>query len=375
MIKFVYDTPVTSEDICNLTKDRQKLNDAVTRGERVVLYGRRNTGKTSLLMHSVMPAFVAKNPQGFAIYADLLGVKSLNDISRRLRKAYEFTAKKSAPLMSALQSAANLVKGIRPTLTFGDFGSPEFSLSFDTDSGEDEIDLLFRFFAKIAESRPLLLIIDEFQDIALIEQAEALIRSALQMLPSTVPVVLSGSKKHIMSKIFGRPKAPLAGWGYDLQISSIPAEEYWPYAQERLEPHGFKISLETTKYLLDLVSEIPEAANIICHTISKNDSKGEITKKIISETFDQVADERRGRYEEQLLRYSREEQLLLIALARYQPITAPQSKDFLKRIPSLSSSGVRKLLSRFEDEAIVYREKEGVVLADPIMRRYLTLFH
>jgi hypothetical protein len=55
MINFVYDTPVTSEDICNLTKDRQKLNDAVTRGERVVLYGRRNTGKTSLIMHSVMP--------------------------------------------------------------------------------------------------------------------------------------------------------------------------------------------------------------------------------------------------------------------------------------------------------------------------------
>ena len=120
---------------------------------------------------------------------------------------------------------------------------------------------------------------------------------------------------------------------------------------------------------------VPEPANIICSAILKGSPQTEITERLISETLDKVAQDRRGRYEEQLLRYSHDEQLLLITIARYQPVAEPQSKDFLRKVSKLSSSGVRKLIGRFENEAVIYREKEGVVIADPIMRRYLTLYH
>lgn len=375
MKDFVYDTPVGGENLCNLASDRLKLNDSVDRGEHVVLYGRRNTGKTSLLLHSVIPTFQNKNPKGMAMYSDLMGVQTTQDISRRLRKAFEDATKKSAPLLAAMQKVGAFVKGVRPTFSFDTYGNPEFSLQIDNESGEVDLEDLFQLFAKTAESRSLLLVIDEFQDVALVPQAEALLRAGLQKLPAKVPVIISGSKKHLMSKIFGRPKAPLAGWGYDFQISNIPAEEYWPYVQERLMMSGCKISLATTRFLLELVSMVPEPANIICSAILKGSPQTEITERLISETLDKVAQDRRGRYEEQLLRYSHDEQLLLITIARYQPVAEPQSKDFLRKVSKLSSSGVRKLIGRFENEAVIYREKEGVVIADPIMRRYLTLYH
>ena len=49
MTEFQYDTFLKPENICNLTRERIFLEKAKSVYEKVVIYGRRNSGKTSLV--------------------------------------------------------------------------------------------------------------------------------------------------------------------------------------------------------------------------------------------------------------------------------------------------------------------------------------
>ncbi len=70
-----------------------------------------------------------------------------------------------------------------------------------------QLDLIY------ASNIPIFLVLDEFQDIALIDEAEALFRNGLEHIHSQIPVVISGSKQHLLNHIFARPKAPFFNWG------------------------------------------------------------------------------------------------------------------------------------------------------------------
>jgi hypothetical protein len=63
---------------------------------------------------------------------------------------------------------------------------------------------------------PILLILDEFQDIAGIKEAEALFRNSLQNLNFKIPIVILESKQHLLTKIFARPTALFFNWGTHL---------------------------------------------------------------------------------------------------------------------------------------------------------------
>lgn len=77
-----------------------------------------------------------------------------------------------------------------------------------------------------ASRAPLLLVLDEFQDVVDVPTAEAVFRGSLQTFPHQAPMVTMGSKKHLLTKMFARPKAPFHNWGEDLEIKPIPYGEY-----------------------------------------------------------------------------------------------------------------------------------------------------
>ena len=91
----------------------------------------------------------------------------------------------------------------------------------------------------IAPQMPVLIVLDEFQDIAFIPEAQGLFRQVLQELKE-IPVVFLGSKKHILSDLFAKPRAPLANTGEDLEFLPIPYNEYHSYILERFKPKKIK---------------------------------------------------------------------------------------------------------------------------------------
>ena len=60
--KFKFDELLNTDEICNLKSEADFLRKAVSRNEKVVVYGRRNMGKTSLLKNVIAEEFAAKHP-------------------------------------------------------------------------------------------------------------------------------------------------------------------------------------------------------------------------------------------------------------------------------------------------------------------------
>lgn len=375
MKKFLFDIVLDKENICNLQGDRRFLSERVSQGKRIVFYGRRNTGKTSLVKSILIPQFYSSNKKGLVVFADFMGVKSIEQINSRLKFGLEKALNVAQPTKGFLKNLATAIKGVRPTFTLDPVtGSPIFSLGLVDDQKDIDLKSLFEQISFYHKKKKALIIMDEFQDISFVPEAEGIIRNILQNLPGDLPVLILGSKKHLLAKIFSSPDSPLAGWGIYREISTISTKDYHKYIEERFEPYGLKIDLGLTRFIQDQVQNIPESINILCEQILRNyaSKKTKVTEKMVFQSLRKIAEERSGFYEERLLRYTEKERRFFTVMAKLEPVTAPNSKLFLQKT-NLSPGGNRPILQRLEAEAAIYRASCGYVLSDPLLAYYLRM--
>jgi AAA+ ATPase superfamily predicted ATPase len=53
MKRFIFDSILDEENICNLENEKHKIMKGVDSGLKLLVYGKRNTGKTSLIKNVV----------------------------------------------------------------------------------------------------------------------------------------------------------------------------------------------------------------------------------------------------------------------------------------------------------------------------------
>jgi hypothetical protein len=347
----------------------------VDNGLKLLVYGKRNMGKTSLVKNVIAKSWLRRQPSGFFMYVDLMGVKQLSQISERMTIAFSEAYNACFKMKSVFNNVLKIIRGIKPLIELDEKGNPK--LSFGIVEGEKIrpfIDILKQLDLIYASNIPILLVLDEFQDIALIDEAEALFRLGLEHIDSRIPVVILGSKQHLLNRIFARPKAPFFNWGTHVYFEAINYNEYWKYMDERFKQEGFRISFENAVYLQDKMSRMPEAINRLCFALLFHDiAKGEITKEDIDLGLSKVISDRRNEPEIYLSGFTASEQKVIINLAKMEPVLHPQGKDFVKNI-NLTAPGVRKIMMKLEDDAVVYKEDTGYILADPLLKQHILGF-
>jgi hypothetical protein len=143
---------------------------------------------------------------------------------------------------------------------------------------------------------------------------------------------------------------------------------------ERFKPEGFRISFENAVYLQDKMSRMPEAINRLCFALIFYDiARGEITKEDIDTGLSKVTSDRRNEPEIYLSGFTTAEQKVIVNLAKKEPVLHPQGKEFINRI-NLTAPGVRKIMMKLEDDAVVYKEDVGYILADPLLKQHILRF-
>ena len=375
MKRFIFDSILDEENICNLKNEKQEIMRGVDNGLKLLVYGKRNMGKTSLVKNVIAKSWLRSQPSGFFMYVDLLGVKQLSQISERMTIAFTEAYNASFKMKSVFNNMLKIIRGIKPSIELDEKGYPK--LSFGIEAGEKIrpfTDILKQLDLMYATNVPVLLVLDEFQDIAMIDEAEALFRNALEHMDSQIPVVILGSKQHLLNRIFARPKAPFFNWGTHVYFDAIDYHEYWQYMDERFKQEGLRISFENAVYLQDKMSRMPEAINRLCFDLSFHDiAQGEITKEDIDAGLSKVVSARRNEPEIYLSGFTASEQKVIINIANLEPVLHPQGKDFIKGI-NLTAPGVRKIMIKLEDEAVVYKENTGYILADPLLKQHILEF-
>lgn len=371
MKEFIYDTLLSEEDLCNLTREKKLLLDGITQKKKMIVYGVRNCGKTSLIKNVVIPHFQKKHKEAFVLFVDFMDVKTLESLRARVQQGFEKAFVKCFPGKSFLQRVKDFLSGLRPSVELDPAtGLPTLTLSAQQKETPLSLADIFDVIRKnIAPQMPVLIVLDEFQDIAFIPEAQGLFRQVIQELKD-IPVVFLGSKKHILSDLFAKPRAPLANTGEDLEFSPIPYEEYHEYILERFKPKKIKLSLELATKLQDLLNRIPEPINIVCAHIQEHFEACTLTQTDIQKTFNNVVEARSSRYQEYLSHFSEKEEELMIALAKHGFVLQPNSAQFLNGL-KISQRSVGVMIKKFLDKSIVEKTPLGYRLSDPLLTHFL----
>ena len=373
MKRFIFDRLVDSENICNLVREQDVLRRLVQRGAKVVVYAPRNYGKTSVIKNVIIEEFRQRHKRCFVFFADLLSVRSLESLTVRLRTAFEHSFAESFPVRNILESAKHFLAALRPELSIDSLtGSPSLSLRISDDPAGQTILSIFRHVRGIVGELPGLIVLDEFQDLAHIDEAPGIFRSSFEEIASA-PIIVLGSKRHLLAPLFAKPEAPLNGWGTDLEFSPIPYDEFHTYLQERFQQNGLIISYENAKYLQNLMQRVPEAVNRLGQQIMDVYTDREIGRDVVAASLIRLLENRESRYETYLEQFSSTEGKVLIALAKETVVAHPQSKKFLSST-SLSARAVGQIINRLMDRGVAEKIDQGYRLSDPLLAAYLRYY-
>ena len=374
MLEFTFDRLIDRENICDLEAQRKLLEKLINQKQNIVLYAQRNYGKTSLIKNVIIDDFRKTHKKSFVFFVDLMGVKDLDSITVRLKHALEHSIKESFPIKSLAASIKEFFTNLKTTISFdAATGIPSIAIEpASLHRKKITIEDIFQSIGKIGKKIPTLIVLDEFQDVSLVSEAEGLFRNAFQQIKST-PIIILGSKKHLLKNIFALPKSPLANFGKDVTIEEIDYEKYHDYINERFRLKKLKINKDDSKYLQDLMQRQPEAMNLLCHEIYQDHARKKIDQEIILKTVQQILDQRGKRFEIMLSHFSASEEKVIIGIAKAQSIFKPQSKDFTSTV-GLTARTVKINIDKLMDQGMIDEDGGEYYVCDPLLSLYLQKF-
>jgi hypothetical protein len=376
---FYTDTILEKEDVCNLFSERTRLAQGLTKGQKLLVFGRRNSGKTSVVKNIVGKDWVAERKNGVFVYLDFFGVQSLDQVLSRMYSGLAVSLKRSFPIQQTLLSALDIIKILRPTLKIDESGSPSIALDLSPGSAGGFENFFVALTQLHLKKHPVCLVFDEFQDIHKIPEAEGLLRDYLQNLPAELPVVLMGSKKHILAQMFSSPKRAFFNWGDHIEFGQIPYEEYTAYINARLRKHKLDMPPQISENLQNSVNRDPEAINRICQELVSTFEGAKLKTRSITDNDVESAlavllEKRQSSMEEYLRHFTPAEERVLVAFAKQNGrVSLPTGKDFLAK-SGLTSGGMKKILDRFVDDAVLYHEVHEFIVSDVFVWRHLKAF-
>lgn len=373
MKQFVFDRLVDADNICNLRREQRALSAAVRHGHRVVVYGPRNYGKTSVVRNVTIEEFRRTRKRHFVLFADLMGVRSMQSLTRRLSTGLQRSFAASFPAKGFLESVGRFLAALRPEISLDpQTGNPSLSLHARGREPGPGSEALWEHIARIAEEVDSLVVLDEFQDVALVPEAPAQLRACLEAL-GPVPVLLLGSKRHMLTDLFAAPGAPLSEWGTELEFKSIPYDEYHAYLEERFSPRRLTISPAVAARLQDDMQRVPEAINRLGAQLLESHEEAEIDYPKVQAALVKLLENREGRYASYLAAFSGTDESVLTEIARRGRVEHPQSKSFLAGV-RLSSRTVALSVKRLCDRGVIERLADHYRVADPLLAAYLRRF-
>lgn len=367
---FKFGQLISKEDICDRKEEVAFLQKICSARGRAVVYGRRRFGKTSIVKNVVIVGILSKNKKSLAIYADLFQLDSIEDMALRLKTALEQALSERAKLKSFIASVQNYLKHFRVEISADPLsGMPSLHLSGQHVNDEKSLSDVFSAIKGLSKEYDVLLALDEFQDIRNVHGLEGKLRAEIQSLDNT-PVILLGSKRHILRDIFHHESNPFYGFGTDVEIKEIARVHWLPYMRERFEPCDLKINEEGANEICNLMKDVPNAIQELCQWIALSGQTGALTVELIHKNLLDLITNKSGRYIEKLASFSAKEKKVLLAVAHSEPVSSVTSTKFLKQT-DVSATATRATVTRLEDQGVLDLAEVGYTITDPIFRMFL----
>ncbi|MFC1596044.1 ATP-binding protein [Candidatus Margulisiibacteriota bacterium] len=371
MKKFIFGKLVDEENICNLEKEKELISKHINAGNNVVIYGPRNSGKTSLVKNIIIRDFKLKHPKNFVYFVDLFNANDSSSMNFRLKAALEHSLAQ-IPLKKWTNDIQGFISGLRPEFSLDPVtGSANISLKSIDYKDSQSIYEIFNILSKIAATRKLLLVFDEFQDIAGLKAEQGIIRGILQEINASV--VIMGSKSHLLKEIFSSPREPFYQWGVSIEFKPIDYKVYHDYIQERFAEKQLFIKYQEAEKLQDDMHRVPEAINIVCNELMENYRNITIEHEHISQVILSLLETKQGQYEELLRCFSLNEQIVLVSIAKKGTIKQYNAKEYIAEL-RMNNKTVANIFRKMLDEGHLDYYEDHYRLNDPLLEIFLKLY-
>jgi AAA+ ATPase superfamily predicted ATPase len=236
---FSYTGIVRGDAFCDRQSEQTELLRFIKASQNVLLYSHRRYGKSSLI-YKLFNRLERQRPQIDMLYVELYGTLSEKDfVSAILASLNQYESK--------LEKLVKLVRGALRTVQLGlsvdpITGSPGVSVSFDSGYNEAMLSNVLGLLGRLSEKRQLMVVLDEFQEIANYKQEgfEKRLRAIIQQ-HENISYFFCGSQRHILSEIFTNQNRAFYKLAQSYPLEKIQTKHYVPWAQKLFLKAGGKI--------------------------------------------------------------------------------------------------------------------------------------
>lgn len=366
---FSYGSPVRAEHFTDRAAEVAEVADRMLNGQNVVLLSPRRYGKTSLLYAAIERV---RASQGRTGYASLVQCTDRRDVAQELLRAAL-----AGPLSGAASRTAELGRlvgrlRVRPEISARMDGALDvrFSPGLAEQTSTEMIGEILRLLADAGSPRhPASLVIDEFQKVEEIADLDGGIFKRLADELTSVSLVISGSREHVMRHLTTAAGAPLLGMGEPFMLGPIPRDEMVGFIIERCRSGGCPIDAEASALLFDLVDGVPNDVQRLAYTTFST-ADGPIGEATVREGMRRAVLHQSADFTERYEALAPTQQRLLRALAR-EPRRDVYSRDFLVEVGVVNQNSISHGLRRLADAELVVRRGRTWSVSNPFVRAWL----
>jgi len=260
---FEYSNFVTGSSFCNRQIEQGQLLEFIKASQNVLIYSHRRTGKSSLIKQ-VFQNIEEQNINIATLYIDLYGTTSDKDFITRAFQQLNSLESNTDKLFGLLK---NSISKLSFQLSFDPgTNTPAISPSFKAADEKLVLKNLMDLFAKFSEKKRIVVVFDEFQEIAKYTNAgtfEKLLRSYIQQ-HSNISYIFSGSQQHVLTRMFSSKERAFYQQAASFPLKKIEVEHYVPWLKQVFEKGNITIEEEDLKQIVEQFENHPMYIQLFC---------------------------------------------------------------------------------------------------------------
>ncbi|MBR3093860.1 MAG: ATP-binding protein [Bacteroidaceae bacterium] len=252
--EFVFGVAVEDYNFTDREQETQQLRMNFDSGINTILISPRRWGKTSLVKKA---SRMVDNDRVIVVYLDMFPCKTEYEFYNALSTALliQTASRKELWMENAREFVARLV----PKISINPDPNSDISLSLGITPATHTPEEILNLPEQIArqKGKRIVVCIDEFQQIGELPDSltvQKRLRTVWQHQQLT-NYCLFGSKKHLMTSLFGLRSKPFYQFGQMMYLTKIPISAWTGYIQSHFAEKGRKISEEIITELCTLVEQ------------------------------------------------------------------------------------------------------------------------
>ena len=245
---FSYTGIVRGDAFCNRQTEQTELLKFIKGSQNVLLYSHRRYGKSSLI-YKLFNRLERQRAKIDTLYVELYGTLSEKDFVAAILASLNQIESKLEKLVKMVRSAIKSVKlgmSIDPIT-----GSPGVSVSFDSGYRDAMLSNVLGLLRSFSEKRKLMVVFDEFQEIAGYKQKgfEKRLRAIIQQ-HENISYLFCGSQRHILTEIFTNKNRAFYKLAQSYPLAKIQTDQYVPWAQKLFLKKGKRIEAQLVEEIV-----------------------------------------------------------------------------------------------------------------------------